>query len=531
MLNNESIGQFVAGQDDCSAGNIGVDQIGLEEGEYRPNINKVRSQSGPLGHSNHTYKKLYRTRTPIKSYHRRHIILGKKRKLSDEGLFVWGRIDPDDTKKKGKGSHGRNIYATTKTARRRRPSVESNLGAEYTMENHLNEDKGCRNDKSTFRINGCRDRPQLTEDSVCLFDNIKEIGEKIGVIITLNIRGVKRKGKVGWIKEIIRDENQSVLGLQETKCRDISDDWVEELWGSRNFGFVKSDAIGRVGGILMIWDTTEFIGIRAFGDERFVAIKGKWKGMCNLAAITLDRKLSDHCPVVLKDVDLDFGPKPIRAFDVWLEDGEIEEVFKVAWGKHIRSSKPDCVVRDRFKNVKEALKDWSRAKFGDPLGLLDYRPISLIESFYKIIAKLLAQRVKKVVAKVIGEIQNAFIERRSILDGVLIANETMEFLKKSNRKGLIFKEFVMEQGVRQGDPLSPFLFILEAEGLNALMKDAVNNNIFNGVRMGADGVVVSHLQYADETIIFGEWNRENACILMNILMCFEDGGGAENQSS
>ncbi|GKD63432.1 hypothetical protein Tco_1305540 [Tanacetum coccineum] len=47
----------------------------------------------------------------------------------------------------------------------------------------------------------------------------------------------------------------------------------------------------------------------------------------------------------------------------------------------------------------------------------------------------------------------------------------------------------MERGVRQGDPLSPFHFILAVKGLNALLKEVVNKNIFNGVRVGADGVM------------------------------------------
>ena len=78
-------------------------------------------------------------------------------------------------------------------------------------------------------------------------------------------------------------------------------------------------------------------------------------------------------------------------------------------------------------------------KVVDPLGLGDFRPISLIGSIYKIIAKILVVRVKKVIGKIIGEVQNAFIEGRYILDGVLIANETMEFLKRKKMKGLIFK--------------------------------------------------------------------------------------------
>ncbi|GJX97357.1 reverse transcriptase domain, reverse transcriptase zinc-binding domain protein [Tanacetum coccineum] len=75
-------------------------------------------------------------------------------------------------------------------------------------------------------------------------------------------------------------------------------------------------------------------------------------------------------------------------------------------------------------------------------------------------------------------------------------------------------EFLMERGVRQGDPLSPFLFILATEGLNVMLKEAVNRNIFRGIKVGANDVKISHLQYADDTIFFGEWSRNNASKLM-----------------
>ncbi|GJX68247.1 cysteine-rich receptor-like protein kinase, partial [Tanacetum coccineum] len=78
-------------------------------------------------------------------------------------------------------------------------------------------------------------------------------------------------------------------------------------------------------------------------------------------------------------------------------------------------------------------------KVVDSMGLGDFWPISLVGSYYKIIAKLLAERVKKIVGDVIGEPQNAFIKGHFILDGVLIANETMEYLEKKKRKRLIFK--------------------------------------------------------------------------------------------
>ncbi|GJY99693.1 RNA-directed DNA polymerase, eukaryota [Tanacetum coccineum] len=78
-------------------------------------------------------------------------------------------------------------------------------------------------------------------------------------------------------------------------------------------------------------------------------------------------------------------------------------------------------------------------KVTDPIGLGDFRPISLIGCYYKIIAKILAEMVKKIIDKVIGEAQNAFIGGLYILDGVLIANETMDYIKKKKIQGMIFK--------------------------------------------------------------------------------------------
>ncbi|XP_071705407.1 uncharacterized protein [Rutidosis leptorrhynchoides] len=87
--------------------------------------------------------------------------------------------------------------------------------------------------------------------------------------------------------------------------------------------------------------------------------------------------------------------------------------------------------------------------------------------------------------------------------------------------GSLTSEFKLERGVRQGDPLSPFLFILTAEGLNALTKAAVNSNLFVGSEIGSDKICVSHLPYADDTIYFVEWSSQNFRNLMKLLKYFE----------
>ncbi|GJU24505.1 putative RNA-directed DNA polymerase, eukaryota, reverse transcriptase zinc-binding domain protein [Tanacetum coccineum] len=83
------------------------------------------------------------------------------------------------------------------------------------------------------------------------------------------------------------------------------------------------------------------------------------------------------------------------------------------------------------------------------------------------------------------------------------------------------KEFILQRGIRQGDPLSPFLFLLVAEGLNIMMQEVLNRGLFEGIKIGSDEVCLTHLQYADDTIFIGKWNRNNIVNMMKLLKCFQ----------
>jgi len=92
--------------------------------------------------------------------------------------------------------------------------------------------------------------------------------------------------------------------------------------------------------------------------------------------------------------------------------------------------------------------------------------------------------------------------------------------------GCLTEEFLIQRGIRQGDPLSPFLFLLAAAGFNILMKASMTNNIYHAYGVGSHREVsLSHLQFADDTLILGEKNWLNVRTIQAVLLLFEEVSG------
>ena len=78
-------------------------------------------------------------------------------------------------------------------------------------------------------------------------------------------------------------------------------------------------------------------------------------------------------------------------------------------------------------------------KKGRAEDLKDFRSITVVGNLYKLLAKLLANRLKKVAGKIVSKSQNAFVERRQILDASLISNEAIDSMQKGGDGGILCK--------------------------------------------------------------------------------------------
>nr|GFB05375.1 putative RNA-directed DNA polymerase, eukaryota, reverse transcriptase zinc-binding domain protein [Tanacetum cinerariifolium] len=182
-------------------------------------------------------------------------------------------------------------------------------------------------------------------------------------------------------------------------------------------------------------------------------------------------------------------------------------------------------------------------KVSNPIFINDFYPISLIGIHYKIIAKTLANRLSKVIDKIVSIEQSAFISGRQIFDGPFILSEKyLDFVLHNLGFGNKWRswiraclylsraiilvngsptlEFSIKQGLRQGYPFSPFLFILIMKGLHCALSTTVSFNHIHGIYLGFPDLTLSHLIYDDDIIINIEWNLGDLDNIISVLYVF-----------
>ncbi|PNX60847.1 ribonuclease H, partial [Trifolium pratense] len=106
---------------------------------------------------------------------------------------------------------------------------------------------------------------------------------------------------------------------------------------------------------------------------------------------------------------------------------------------------------------------------------------------------------------------------------IMLCVETVDYSIIVN--GHMVGPVIPGRGLRQGDPLSPYLFIICAEGLSALIRQAENRGDLHGIKICRNAPVISHLLFADDCFLFFKATINEATVLKNILSVYEAASG------
>lgn len=209
----------------------------------------------------------------------------------------------------------------------------------------------------------------------------------------------------------------------------------------------------------------------------------------------------------------------------------------------------------------------------------DLRPISLCIVLVKIVTKVMANRMKEFLKDIIAENQSEFVPGRLFSDNIMISYEVMHHLKRKRkgREGSMVVKLVMSKtydriewsflrallqklgfddlwihltlqcvttvsyvvthgsremesinptrGIRKGDPLSPYLFILCAQGLSALINKYETEKWLHGVRINRRAPTISHMFFEDDCYIYCMANVEEAGNMFEMLELYEKATG------
>lgn len=79
----------------------------------------------------------------------------------------------------------------------------------------------------------------------------------------------------------------------------------------------------------------------------------------------LDREFSDHCPIVLKHMDQEWGPKPFRVLNCWLKDPRFHKFVEDGWNGLVINGSSSYVLKEKLKQLKVMMKKWNTEVFGN----------------------------------------------------------------------------------------------------------------------------------------------------------------------
>jgi len=87
------------------------------------------------------------------------------------------------------------------------------------------------------------------------------------------------------------------------------------------------------------------------------------------------------------------------------------------------------------------------------------------------------------------------------------------------------REFILTRGLRQGDPIAPFMFLVVVEGLARLGRKVVSQRSLNRVKVGEGQVKVLMLHFADDTLVVCQATTQDILTVKAMLRCFESTTG------